>query len=488
MSIHPSSTRTSIGALILSLALMSGDIAFSAEPSELGRASVVDMSLEPPGTKSITETHPGTAEPDIDNNNLDERARPADLWERIRNGFAMAELDSPEVRDNEDFYANRPQHLKRIIERSRRYLFHIVEEVERRGMPAEIALLPIIESAFNPAAYSHRHAAGIWQLIPITGTTYGLKQNWWYDERRDIIGATRAALDYLQNLHGMFGDWELALASYNWGEGAVARALAKNRNKGLPTNFRNMKLPPETRNYIPRLIAIKNIVSNPAAFGIELEPLPNERYFEQVPAKRHIDVRLAAWLADISVDEFKALNPGHNRPVINTDGLDALLIPVDKVEIFAENLRNHDQPFVSWQVYRTRNGDTTEMISKRYGISPRKLREVNDIGRYGDVMPGQPLLVPGNGSGAGVDDISMMTSKPARRGLVERHFIHLVRGADTFHGIARRYRVTVEQIMSWNGNLKYIVIGQKLILKLPAPAGTIPSAPANRSTSQKKRA
>ena len=151
----------------------------------------------------------------------------------------------------------------------------------------------------------------------------------------------------------MFGDWELALASYNWGEGAVARALAKNRNKGLPTNFRNMKLPPETRNYIPRLIAIKNIVANPAAFGIELEPLPNERYFEQVPAKRHIDVRLAAWLADISVDEFKALNPAHNRPVINTDGLDALLIPVDKVEIFAENLRNHDQPLVSWQVYRT---------------------------------------------------------------------------------------------------------------------------------------
>ena len=345
----------------------------------------------------------------------------------------------------------------------------------------------MIESAFNPAAYSNRRAAGIWQLIPITGTTYGLKQNWWYDERRDIIGATRAALDYLQNLYSMFGDWELALASYNWGEGAVGRAVVKNRNKGLPTDFRNMKLPPETRNYIPRLIAIKNIISNPAAFGIELESLPNQPYFEQVSAKRHIDVRLAAWLADISVDEFKALNPAHNRPVINNDGLDALLIPVDKVEIFAENLRNHDRPFVSWQVYRARDGDNAAVISKRYGISLRKLREVNDLGRSGEVIPGQTLLVPGNGS-AGTTDISTMASKPATSRLLERHFIHLVGGDDSLHEIARRYGVTVEQIKAWNGNPKHLVVGQKLILKLPASMGTTPSAPANRSTSQKKRA
>ena len=487
MSISLRRTRTSISSLILSLALMSGDIAFSAGTSEPGGALLPDNSVELPETKSVVESNFGTTDSDMDTNNMDAHPRSTDLWGRIRKGFAMAELDSKEVLHYEDFYASRPTYLKRVIERSRRYLFHIVEEVERRGMPAEIALLPMIESAFNPAAYSNRRAAGIWQLIPITGTTYGLKQNWWYDERRDIIGATRAALDYLQNLYSMFGDWELALASYNWGEGAVGRAVVKNRNKGLPTDFRNMKLPPETRNYIPRLIAIKNIISNPAAFGIELESLPNQPYFEQVSAKRHIDVRLAAWLADISVDEFKALNPAHNRPVINNDGLDALLIPVDKVEIFAENLRNHDRPFVSWQVYRARDGDNAAVISKRYGISLRKLREVNDLGRSGEVIPGQTLLVPGNGS-AGTTDISTMASKPATSRLLERHFIHLVGGDDSLHEIARRYGVTVEQIKAWNGNPKHLVVGQKLILKLPASIGTTPSAPANRSTSQKKRA
>src|SRR5687768_10502053 len=285
-------------------------------------------------------------------------APPIDLWERIRNGFSMAELDNEEVRNNEDFYASQPEHMKRIVERGKRYLFHIVEEVERRGMPAEIALLPIIESAFNPRAYSRRHASGLWQFIPSTGKNYGLKQNWWYDERKDIIAATSAALDYLQNLHRMFGDWELVLASYNWGEGAVERSLVKNRSNGLPADFRNISLPPETQNYVPRLIAIKNIISNPAAFGIELESVPNEPYFETVPATRHIDIKLAAKLAGISVDEFKALNPAHNRPVINTDGSRTLLFPADKVEIFSENLKNHDKPLVSWQAYRAKKGET----------------------------------------------------------------------------------------------------------------------------------
>ena len=170
-----------------------------------------------------------------------------DLWERIRNGFAMAELDSKAVRNSEAFYTARPEYMKRIVERSRRYLFHIVEEVERRGMPTEIALLPIIESAYNPQAYSRSHASGIWQFIPSTGKHYGLQQNWWQDDRRDIVAATSAALDYLQNLHNMFGDWELALASYNWGEGAVGRSLTKNRNKGLPMDFRSIKMPLETR-------------------------------------------------------------------------------------------------------------------------------------------------------------------------------------------------------------------------------------------------
>ena len=405
MSIVSNSTFTSICLLIISLALIPLDMAFSAGPVEPVRPPMPDSperGLDLPENNSPVERAASTIDSDI-NNNTDGHKTPTDLWERIRGGFAMAELDSREVRYNEKFYASRPKYLKRIIERSKRYLFHIVEEVERRGMPAEIALLPIIESAFNPTAYSNRRAAGIWQLIPSTGAAYGLKQNWWYDGRKDIIGATRAALDYLQNLYGIFGDWELALASYNWGEGAVGRALEKNRNKGISTDFRNIKLPPETQRYIPRLIAIKNIISNPAAFGIELESLPNQPYFEQVAAERHIDVRLAAWLADISIDEFEALNPGHNRPVIHRDDFAKLLLPVNKVEIFAENLRNHDQQLVSWQGYQAKHGDTAAMISKRYGISLRKLREVNGMGRHGDVKPGQTLLVPRNGNAEGAD-------------------------------------------------------------------------------------
>jgi membrane-bound lytic murein transglycosylase D len=485
MSLALNSTPPTIYALIISLALTSADIAFSAGSGPPAHPAIPNIGLKLPENDSLVDLGRGMIDLEMNNARSDVHTPPTDLWDRIRGGFTMAELDNEEVRRIEDFYASHPKSLEYIIERSKRYLFHIVEEVERRGMPAEMALLPIIESAFDPMAYSTRQAAGIWQLIPSTGRTYGLKQNWWYDGRRDIIAATRAALDYLQKLHAMFGEWELALASYNWGEGAVGRALEKNRTKGLATDFRSMKLPPETRNYIPRLIAIKNIISNPAAFGIELGSLPNQPYFEQVSAERHIDVRLAAWLADISVDEFKALNPAHNRPVIHSDELDTLLLPVDKVEIFAENLRNHGEPLVSWQGYLARDGDTAATISKRYGISLRKLREVNDMGRQG-VTPGQTLLVPRNGNAGGAD-ISIIGNKPATQKSSERYFFHLVRADDTLHAIAKRYEVTVEQIKAWNGNLKHLVAGQKLILKPRASAGIAPSPPSGSGTFPKKR-
>lgn len=391
-------------------------------------------------------------------------ASPTDLWERIRSGFAMAEMDSEEVRNGEDFYVNRPEYVKRIIERSKRYLFHIVEEVERRRMPAEIALLPIIESAFNPKAYSRSHASGIWQFIPSTGKNYGLKQNWWHDDRRDIVAATSAALDYLQNLYSMFGDWELALASYNWGEGAVGRSLIKNRNSGLPEDFRNISLPPETQNYVPRLIAIKNIITNPAAFGVELESVPNQPYFDTVATTRHIDVELAAKLADISVDEFNALNPAHNRPVINVSGSRALLFPADKVETFMENLKNYDKPLVSWHAYRAKKGETAEKISARYGVSVQRMREINDIHARSRITPGQILLVPHNGRADGAD-ISIIVDKPVEPRMRERNFVYAVKKGDALFRIAKRYGITVAQIKLWNGGVERLLVGQKLILK-----------------------
>ncbi|WP_245727528.1 LysM peptidoglycan-binding domain-containing protein [Nitrosovibrio tenuis] len=388
---------------------------------------------------------------------------PLDIWERIRSGFAMAELDSEEVRHSEEFYVSRPYYMNRIIERSKRYLFHIMEEVERRGMPAELALLPVIESAFNPRALSHSHASGIWQLIPSTGKNYGLKQNWWYDERRDIIAATGAALDHLKKLHNMFGDWKLVLASYNWGEGAVARALIRNRNNGLPEDFRSITLPPETQNFVHRLTAVKNIISNPAAFGIELASIPNQPYFEKITATRHMDIKLAAKLANIPLDEFKALNPAHNRPVINVDNSRTLLLPSDKVEVFIENLKNHGKPLVSWQAYRAKKGETVEKIAAQYGISAQRLKDVNDIDGH-SVMSGQTLLVPIYGNAAG-EDISIMSNKPATPTLPERFFVYAVKKGDALFNIAKRHGVTVAQIKSWNRGTDRLSIGQKLILK-----------------------
>ena len=473
--------------LITSLALAAASLAANAE--EQAGQSIAELAHDKSDTLPIAESDPVTP---VVEASLPTREMapplPVDLWQRIRNGFAMAKLDSEKVRSNEDFYVDRPEYLKRIVERGKRYLFHIVEEVERRGMPAEIALLPIIESAFNPKAYSNRSAAGIWQFIPSTGRNYGLKQNWWYDERRDIVTATGAALDYLQNLHRIFGDWELVLASYNWGEGAVGRSLMKNRSSGLPEDFHNIALPPETRNYIPRLIAIRNIILNPAAFGIELESIPNKPYFGQVEATRHIDVKVAAKLAEVSVDEFKALNPGHNRPVINIDGPRTLLLPAEKVDVFMENLKIHDRPLVSWQAYEAKKDDTIERISARYGISVGRLKEINDIDTRGAITAGQILLVPRNGSAEGMD-ISVMSNKPVTPKMLEHNFVYAVRKGDSLLGIAIRHDVTVEQIRSWNGGTgRLLQIGQKLTLKHKfADKTVLPAAKENLALPEKKR-
>ncbi|WP_232297838.1 transglycosylase SLT domain-containing protein [Nitrosospira sp. NpAV] len=483
--------QQSIVFLIISLALTTANLTtYAAEPagrptSQSIPAEAHEKSEDVPVAESNIDT-PSEEADKTDDSTAAIPAPPADLWERIRSGFAMAEMDSDEVRNGEDFYVNRPEYVKRIVERSKRYLFHIVEEVERRRMPAEIALLPIIESAFNPKAYSRSHASGIWQFIPSTGKDYGLKQNWWHDDRRDIVAATRAALDYLQNLYSMFGDWELALASYNWGEGAVGRSLMKNRDNGLPEDFRNINLPPETQSYVPRLIAIKNIISNPAIFGIELESVPNQPYFEEVATTRHMDVKLAAKLADISVDEFNALNPAHNRPVINVNGSRILLLPVDKVDTFTENLRNHDKPLVSWQAYQAKKGETAEKISARYGISLQQLKLVNDIHGRGGIMPGQTLLVPLSKYADGAD-ISIMNDKPVAPRIFQRDFIYAVKKGDALSSIALRYGVTVAQIKSWNNGNERLRVGQKLILKhspfekTPLPSPDKRALPAKKS-------
>lgn len=319
-----------------------------------------------------------------------------DVWQRVRRGLQMNAADSSLVGDWETYYSSRPDYFAQMIQNSSHFLFHITGEVEKRGMPLEIALLPMIESAYNPVAYSSAHASGIWQFIPSTGKNYGLKQNWWYDGRRDVIAATGAALDYLQTLYGMFNDWELALAAYNWGEGAVQRAIERNQAKGLPTDYRSLEnMPAETRNYVPKLIAVKNIIANPARFGLTLAHVPNEPYFEVITVKRHIDVQRAAQFADMTLDEFKFLNPAHNKRVINSNSAETILLPRHKVAAFMANMNQHaDQPLVSMKTHTVRAGERPETIAAQYNITVAELNQLNGIGGRRHIATGQTLMVP----------------------------------------------------------------------------------------------
>lgn len=322
------------------------------------------------------------------------KAPPRDMWTRIRDGFTMKPMDNDLVRQWENFYSAKPEYFARMVDRSSHYLFHIAEEIERRKMPAEVALLPMIESAYNPQAYSKAHASGLWQFIPSTGRLYGLRQNWWYDGRRDVIAATGAALDYLEKLYAQFGDWELALASYNWGEGAVSRAVSRNQAKGLPGDYASLTMPAETRNYLPKLIAVKNIIANPAHFGIKLANVPNQPYFEVVTVKRHIDVKLAAKFAEMPLEEFRFLNPAHNKAVIKAGATETIVLPRDKVAAFNANLENNSKPLVSWQAHTVKPGEKPEKIAAKYGMSVSELKQVNGISGKNKFRTGQPLLVP----------------------------------------------------------------------------------------------
>lgn len=307
---------------------------------------------------------------------------PADLWERIRRGFAMPNLDTDLVRQQEQWYGSRPDYIQRMTERSRKYLFHIVEELERRNMPTELALLPFIESAFNPQAVSTAKAAGMWQFIPSTGRHFDLKQNMFRDDRRDVLASTRAALDYLQKLHGRFNDWHLALAAYNWGEGSVGRAIARNQRAGLGTGYTDLSMPTETRQYVPKLQAVKNIVANPDAFRIDLPDIPDHPYFQTVDIQRDIDVALAARLADVKIEDFKALNPSANRPVILAAGTPQILLPWDNATVFQRNLEAHDAgQLASWTAWTAPATLTVAAAAQRVGMGESEFRAINQIPR-----------------------------------------------------------------------------------------------------------
>ena len=402
---------------------------------------------------------------------------PADIWVRIRQGFAMPDLDNELVKDREVWYSARPDYIVRMTERSRKYLFHIVEELERRNMPTELALLPFIESAFNPEAVSSAKAAGMWQFMPATGKYFDLKQNIFRDERRGVVESTRAALDYLQKLHTMFGDWHLALAAYNWGDGSVGRALAKNKAAGLGLSYSELKMPNETRYYVPKLQAVKNIVANPENYNARLPYIQNHPYFKSVNITRDIDVKLAANFAGISLDDFKALNPSMSRPVILAAGTPEILLPWDNAERFIRRLDEHsNKPLASWTAWTVPKTMKVSDVSKMLKMTESELKSVNTIPSGMQVKQGSTLLVARQGAldsdvTEHLADNAQISFAPE---IVLRRIMVKVQKGDTLLTLANRYDVSPNSIAGWN-KLKMPVAlkpGQTIAILVPTTASS----------------
>ncbi len=341
------------------------------------------VQMEPPDDSVVT---------------VDLTHKAADLWDRIRRGFGMPDLVADEVTNRQIQYLAHPAALSRLFHRSYRYLYHIVDELEARGLPTEIALLPLVESGFDPMAYSSSRAAGLWQFIPSTGRYFNLRQNEWIDERRDIIASTDAALDYLERIYDMHGDWHLALASYNAGEGTVLRARKANEAKGLPTDYLSLDLRKETRDYIPKLQALKNIIARPELFGIELPHVPNRIYFDMIDTPPGVDLALVARLTETPLDELVALNPAYRKPVI-PEGKHQLILPADKVEVFKARL---DEAQPRWKTYQLQRKDSLQVIAKRFGLTLTQLLQINGLDSSRKAKPGMTLLVP---AGADVSEV-----------------------------------------------------------------------------------
>ena len=406
---------------------------------------------------------------------------PADLWDRIRRGFAMPDLQGDLVQDREQWYASRPEYMQRMTERSSKYLFHIVEELERRGMPTELALLPYIESAFNPRAVSSAKAAGMWQFMPATGNYFDLKQNAFRDDRRDVLASTRAALDYLQKLYGMFGDWHLALAAYNWGEGSVSRAIARNQKAGLGTSYTDLNMPAETRLYVPKLQAVKNIVANPEAFRTELPLIENHPYFQMVDITHDIDVALVANLAGVREEDFRALNPAFHRPTIFAAGTPQILLPWDNARVFQRNLDAYNQgQYASWTVWSVPATMSVAEAAQRTGMSENDLRSINNIPPRMLIKAGSALMVPRSTTtrqdvSAHLADNGQLSLTPE---IVTRRTTVRAGKRDSVRSIAQRYRVSADNVAQWNDvkTTAAFKAGQQVVVFLPVSMAHGPAA------------
>ena len=413
---------------------------------------------------------------------LNAPAAHADLWERVRKGFAMPELDNEGVRRAEAWYGARPDYVGRMTERGSRYLFHIIEELEKRGMPTELALLPFVESAFVTDAKSSAKAVGMWQFMPATGRDFALKQNIFRDDRRDVLASTRAALDYLGRLYTKFGDWHLALAAYNWGQGNVAKAIARNEKLGLPTDYDSIKMPDETRYYIPKLQAVKNIVLDPARFSLSLPPVANHPYFLSVSIDRDIDVDLAARLAGMEIDDFKLFNPQMNKPVILANATAQLLLPYDNAGRFVTNLASHRGAMASWTAWVVPKTMKPGDAAKQVGMTEALLRDINKIPPKMLVKGGSTLLVPRTAKRD--QDVSEHLADNASINLAPdlpplKRVTHKTGKGESVATVAARYKLRAAQVAQWNkvSSKASFKPGQVVVLFLNPTATMAKAAP-----------
>jgi len=397
-----------------------------------------------------------------------------DFWQRLRLDFALPEYDNKRVRTHRDWYARHPHYLQRVSERARRYAWYIHAQIRQRNMPAEIALLPIVESAYDPFAYSHGRAAGLWQIIPATGRRFGVQQNWWYDGRRDLVDSTAAALDYLEHLQRRFdGDWLLALAAYNSGEGTVLRAQRHNRKKGKPTGFWDLALPRETREYVPKLIALKQLVADPRKYNIRLEPIPARPRFEIIDTEAQIDLAIAAELAGMPLELLYRFNPGFNQWATAPEGPHRLLIPTEHAQTFRKAIADlPPEARIRWIRHKVANGETLSHIAKRYQTTVTALKQANDL-TGNAIRSGHHLLVPLASKAKDSYTLSaqqrLHRKKSADR--AGQRTEHVVGNGDTLWELSKSYRVSVRKLASWNGMAPgdTLRVGQKLVIWTDAP-------------------
>jgi membrane-bound lytic murein transglycosylase D len=398
-----------------------------------------------------------------------------DLFDRMRAGFAFDEVQEPAIDVQLAWFEHNPDYLERVFQRAQRYMYHIITEVEARGMPLEFALLPVVESAYEPFAYSRSRAAGLWQFIPDTGARFGLKRNWWFDGRRDVVESTRAALDYLQALHDQFdGDWLLAIAAYNVGENSVQREMDFNRANGKPADFWHLRLPAETRAYVPKLLALKRLMAEPERYGLEFAVIPNEPYFAVIDTDSQIDLKIAAQLAGTSYDELVALNPGYNRWATDPDGPHRMLVPIDNADAFDAALKTLGPDdrvrFASHEVTRK---ESLAVIAKEYGTTAAVISKINEL-KDGKVIAGQTLRIP-QISGQLPDKVLLAALRVDRPetdlgGRKQHQIVYRVRAGETLNSIARRHGMPVSTLARLNnlGAQDTLVKGQRLVIKASA--------------------